>query len=62
MTRPNRMPAWYVLHTRSRFENKVNEGLERKSKEVFLPKMLVAGFVTVSIASVFVAGYMVKLL
>jgi len=34
-------PAWYVLHTRSRFENKVNEGLERKSKEVFLPKMLV---------------------
>jgi len=35
------MPAWYVLHTRSRFENKVNEGLQRKSKEVFLPKMLV---------------------
>ena len=34
-------PAWYVLHTRSRFENKVNEGLERKSKEVFLPKILV---------------------
>jgi transcriptional antiterminator NusG len=34
-------PAWYVLHTRSRFENKVNEGLERKSKEVFLPKVLV---------------------
>ena len=35
------IPAWYVLHTRSRFENKVNEGLERKSKEVFLPKILV---------------------
>jgi len=34
-------PAWYVLHTRSRFENKVNEGLERKAKEVFLPKVLV---------------------
>jgi len=34
-------PAWYVLHTRSRFENKVNEGLQRKSKEVFLPKVLV---------------------
>jgi len=33
--------AWYVLHTRSRFESKVNEGLERKSKEVFLPKLLV---------------------
>jgi hypothetical protein len=29
---------------------------------LFLPKMLVAGFVTVSIASVFVAGFMVKLL
>ena len=41
MTQPDRMPAWYVLHTRSRFENKVNEGLERKSKEVFLPKVLV---------------------
>ena len=33
--------AWYVLHTRSRYESKVNEGLERKSKEVFLPKVLV---------------------
>lgn len=41
MTQPIRIPAWYVLHTRSRFENKVNEGLERKSKEVFLPKVLV---------------------
>ena len=41
MTRPHRIPAWYVLHTRSRFENKVNEGLERKAKEVFLPKVLV---------------------
>ena len=33
--------AWYVLHTRSRFEAKVNEGLLRKSKTVFLPKVLV---------------------
>ena len=41
MIRPELTPAWYVLHTRSRFENKVNEGLERKSKEVFLPKVLV---------------------
>ena len=41
MTQPDRTPAWYVVHTRSRFENKVNEGLERKSKEVFLPKVLV---------------------
>jgi hypothetical protein len=29
---------------------------------MFLPKMLVAGFVTVSIASAFVSGFMVKLL
>ncbi|MFH1102601.1 MAG: UpxY family transcription antiterminator [Pseudomonadota bacterium] len=32
---------WYVLHTKSRFENVVNEGLVRKSKEVFLPKVQV---------------------
>lgn len=32
---------WYVLHTRSRFENVVNEGLIKKSIEVFLPKILV---------------------
>lgn len=34
-------PTWYVLHTKSRFENVVNEGLERKSMEVFLPKIKV---------------------
>ncbi len=33
--------AWYVLHTRSRFENVVYEGLHKKSLEVFLPKVLV---------------------
>jgi transcription elongation factor/antiterminator RfaH len=32
---------WYVLHTKSRFENVVNEGLEKKSIEVFLPKVTV---------------------
>jgi transcription elongation factor/antiterminator RfaH len=32
---------WYVLHTRSRFENVVREGLEKKSFEVFLPKVQV---------------------
>ncbi len=32
---------WYVLHTRSRFENVVSEGLSKKSKEVFLPKIKV---------------------
>jgi transcription antitermination factor NusG len=33
--------SWYVLHTKSRFENVVNEGLKKKSKEVFLPKIKV---------------------
>ncbi len=33
--------AWYVLHTRSRFENVVNKALMGKAKEVFLPKILV---------------------
>jgi transcriptional antiterminator NusG len=35
----NRPPAWYVAHTRSRFEQVVFEGLERKSLEAFLPKV-----------------------
>ncbi|MGB2928291.1 MAG: UpxY family transcription antiterminator [Desulfobacterales bacterium] len=33
--------SWYVLHTKSRFENVVNEGLIKKSIEVFLPKIQV---------------------
>jgi transcription elongation factor/antiterminator RfaH len=33
--------SWYVLHTKSRFENVVNEGLIKKSMEVFLPKVQV---------------------
>ncbi|PIP37678.1 MAG: transcriptional antiterminator [Desulfobacterales bacterium CG23_combo_of_CG06-09_8_20_14_all_52_9] len=32
---------WYVLHTKSRFENVVTEGLTKKSLEVFLPKIQV---------------------
>ncbi len=32
---------WYVLHTRSRFERVVHEGLAKKSHEVFLPKVRV---------------------
>lgn len=32
---------WYALHTKSKFENVVSEGLSRKSIEVFLPKVLV---------------------
>lgn len=31
--------SWYVLHTKSRFENVVNEGLTKKSIDVFLPKI-----------------------
>ncbi len=33
--------AWYALHTRSRFENTVNDRLLGKSIEVFLPKAYV---------------------
>ncbi|MBA4366690.1 MAG: transcriptional antiterminator [Desulfobacterium sp.] len=33
--------AWYVLHTKSRFENVVKEGLEKKSFQAFLPKIRV---------------------
>ena len=32
---------WYVLHTKSRFENVVNDGLVNKSVEVFLPRIQV---------------------
>jgi transcription antitermination factor NusG len=32
---------WYAIHTRSRFEQKVFDGLQGKSIESFLPKMLV---------------------
>jgi transcription elongation factor/antiterminator RfaH len=34
-------PAWYVLHTKSRFENVVSDGLYKKDVEVFLPKIKV---------------------
>ena len=34
-------PAWYALHTRSRFENVVNDGLAKKILDVFLPKITV---------------------
>ncbi len=50
MTRPDKatpmtedffIPRWYVLHTRSRFENVVHEGLARKQVEAYLPKITV---------------------
>jgi transcription elongation factor/antiterminator RfaH len=33
--------AWYALHTKSRFENVVSEGLDKKALDVFLPKITV---------------------
>ena len=33
--------AWYVLHTKSRFENVVHEGLLKKNLDAFLPKIKV---------------------
>lgn len=35
------IPSWYVLHTKSRFENVVRDGLFKKSVDVFLPKITV---------------------
>ncbi len=35
------VPEWYVLHTRSRFEQVVFNGLDGKSLETFLPKITV---------------------
>ncbi|MCP4692338.1 MAG: transcriptional antiterminator, partial [Desulfobacterales bacterium] len=32
-------PAWYVLHTKSRFENVVYDGLLKKTLETFLPRI-----------------------
>ena len=34
-------PKWYALHTRSRFEQKVYDGISGKSLEVFLPRVQV---------------------
>jgi transcription termination/antitermination protein NusG len=34
-------PAWYVIHTRSRNEAKVESALRRKGIEIFLPKVMV---------------------
>jgi transcription antitermination factor NusG len=34
-------PAWYVIHTRSRHEAKVQSGLEARGFEVFLPRIAV---------------------
>ena len=37
----NTHPAWFGLHTRSRFEQVVFDGLNKKSLEAFLPKITV---------------------
>jgi transcription antitermination factor NusG len=34
-------PKWYAVHTRSRFEQKVYDGVSGKSVEVFLPRVQV---------------------
>jgi transcription elongation factor/antiterminator RfaH len=34
-------PNWYVLHTKSRFENVVHDGLFKKNIDVYLPKIKV---------------------
>jgi transcription elongation factor/antiterminator RfaH len=34
-------PTWYVLHTKSRFENVVHDGLIKKNIDVYLPKIKV---------------------
>jgi len=36
------IPHWYALHTKSRAENVVRDGLSKKSVEVFLPRVTVA--------------------
>ena len=41
MTEDLFIPRWYVLHTRSRFENVVHEGLARKQVEAYVPRITV---------------------
>jgi transcription termination/antitermination protein NusG len=41
MVQPHLSPAWYVLHTKSRAESVVNDGLAKKHVDVFLPKITV---------------------
>jgi transcription termination/antitermination protein NusG len=41
MVHPKLERKWYVLHTKSRHENVVNDGLARKSVEVYLPRITV---------------------
>jgi transcription elongation factor/antiterminator RfaH len=41
MTHTELQAAWYVLHTKSRFENVVFDGLYKKEVDVFLPKIKV---------------------
>ena len=41
MNQDQKEKKWYVLHTRSRFENVVNDGLIKKEFESFLPRVQV---------------------
>jgi transcriptional antiterminator NusG len=37
----NLNPAWYVIHTRSRHEAKIESALQKKGLEIFLPRVVV---------------------
>ena len=55
-------PGTYIIPEEVAKAHGKNEEERNYLLGLFLPKMLVAGFVTVSIASAFVSGFMVKLL
>ncbi len=40
MIKKENIKPWYVVYTKSRFENVVNENLKNKTFESFLPKIL----------------------
>lgn len=54
-------PATYILSNEVARSNGTTEEEKKLILDEILPKMLVAGFVTVTIASVLLAGFMVKL-
>ena len=55
-------PGTYILSNEVATATAKNEEEKKLILNAILPKMLIAGFVTVSIASVFLAGFMAKLI
>lgn len=55
-------PGTYIISNEVATATAKNEEEKKIILDEILPKMLIAGFVTVSIASVFLAGFMVKLI